>query len=640
LKTFRKISIMKTLQLKAIFSAMFLLLFTCSVNAALQCNEADKEGWTNQLPTPYDPSSALTSPNQKGSRIIYISASSGNDETGEFYFWDGSRVVDSKGRSRNSHGREYGANPNHPTSAVRAFKHWAAVAPRTDGGDLLSKNPIFGSTPLTRAGYPDWWLFARNETFDIAADFRAVVPNSVAGPNFVASLAISGGRSATEPQVVTAYGSLCLPRPRFVNPVLDFVLRFESKYAPTFRNVLYSSLHFDGRGTKESTSSLLLLGQTVESRAIVFEDMWFDAAYINIGQNNEGEITIRRSLLTDVHSTTGKTNAEGIFYAGGPQGIFRIEESILMRNGFRGDPKNFAWPPNGDQVWNIFNRNMYMAGKTQSTRSGFFDSISMMGASGDQFRPGMRVERSFFYQGYVMLGGGGGRPDADGSSGAIIDNVLQRFEGSGTNDNRGQPGWGFEITWGANDVQVSGNIVSGAQHPAKSYALKFSPFDLCPYVKPTRNNRVFGNVFDSGSATSAILSADGVSYPQGCAQPWSYPGIVNNAVYDNVLINSGSRQHVYVPKEGALGTSSNTSIGTNKVLVDRNQGIAQLNWKDPNRTLRTYLSSKGVTVSSEDGFPEYFQIATKMQRGLWNTEWTARNIVNYFRAGFEKPLLY
>jgi hypothetical protein len=633
------------------YSTFLTLLFACLLSIASteasaenrdiakQCNENDKVGWSNQLPTAYDPAVALTSPTQKGSRIIYISGANGNDETGEFYFWDGSRLVDRKGQSRNSQGLDYGTNPSRPSAAVRAFKHWATVAPRTDGGDLLTKNPIFGTTPVTRAGYPDWWLFARNETFDIVADFKAVVPNAVANPNFVASLSVSSGRSSAEPQVVTAYGSLCLPRPRFVNPILDFVTRFESIYTPTFRHAIYSSLHFDGRGAKEGSSALRLLGQSAQSRSLIFEDMWFDAANINIGQKNNGEISIRRSLLTDVYSASDKVHAEGIFYDGGPQGIFRIEESILMRNGFRGDPKNFSWPPKGDQIWNIYNRNIYMSGLTQSAQSGFFDSISMMGASGDQFRPGMRIERSFFYQGYLMIGGAGGRPMSDGSSGAILDSVLQRFEGVGTNDNRGHPGWGIELTWGANDVQVTRNIVTGAQHPAKSYALKFSPFDLCPFSYATRNNRVHGNIFDSGSASAALLSVDGVAYPPGCAKTWVYPGITNNSVYENVLINSGGRQHIYQPRAVAISTKSDTQVQRNSVLVDRNQGIAQLNWKDPNRTLRTYLLSKGVTVASDDGFPEYFEIATRMQRGKWDTTWTARNIVNYFRSGFDMPVL-
>ena len=41
-----------------------------------------------------------------------------------------------------------------------------------------------------------------------------------------------------------------------------------------------------------------------------------------------------------------------------------------------------------------------------------------------------------------------------------------------------------------------------------------------------------------------------------------------------------------------------------------------------------------VTVTSVDGFPEYFNAATQMRRGQWKAEWTGKAIVNHFRSGF------
>jgi hypothetical protein len=624
--------------------ALFVFLISSmtinQVGAATACNERDVQGWMAPRPTPFNLSVALLSPKQNGSRLIYISNVRGKDETGDFYFWDGVQIVDSQGKNKDSKGMSYGDDPLQPTKAVRPFRSWAAVAPRNDPGELGTANPSFGTTPVTRAGYPDWWLFARNETFDIASEFGNLIPTVASNPNFVASLAVSGGRSYVEPQVISAFGSHCLPRPRFINAVHYFITRFESSYAPPFRNVLYSSLHFDGRGLKEGTGGLFLLGQTTQSKGIVFEDIWFDAAHINIGQKNNGEITIRRSLVTDVHSVSGKTYAQGIFYEGGSDGTLRIEESILLRNGFWGDPKAFSWPPSGGQVWNIKNRNLYLTGETQAAASGFFDSVSMMGTSGDQFRQGMRIERSFFYQGYLFMGGAGGRLNNQRESGALIDNVLQRFEAKGTADNRGQPGWGIELGWAANSVKVTGNIVTGAQHPAASYAIKFSPHEGCPFSAPTQYNHVFGNILDTGSADSAVLTVDGVGGAPDCTSPWKYPGVFNNVVNSNSIINSKSSPHLYLPKAAALNTISSTYVVNNDLLIDRNQGIQNSKWKDPNGTLRTYLLSKGVSVMSNDGFPEYFVLATKMQRGRWDERWEAKSLVNYIRTGFNMQTLY
>jgi hypothetical protein len=627
-------------QLSPVFFVFLIVsMMIGQVGAVTECNERDVQGWMTAKPTPYDPSASLLSPKQKGSRLIYISSVRGKDETGDFYFWDGVQIVDSQGKSRDSKGMPYGDDPVLPTNAVRPFKSWAAVAPRNDPGELGTLNPSFGTTPVTRAGYPDWWLFARNETFDLASEFRNLVPTVASNPNFVASLAVSGGRSFVEPQVISAFGSYCLPRPRFTNAVHYFITRFESSYAPPFRNVLYSSLHFDGRGLKEGTGGLFLLGQTTQSKGIVFEDIWFDAAHINIGQKNNGEITIRRSLITDVHSVSGNTYAQGVYFEGGSDGTLRIEESILLRNGFRGDPKAFSWPPAGDQVWNIKNRNLYLTGETQSAASGFFDSVSMMGTSGDQFRQGMRIERSFFYQGYLFMGGAGGRLDNQRQSGVITNNVLQRFEAKGTADNRGHPGWGIELGWAANSVKVTGNIVTGAQHPATSYAIKFSPHEGCPFSAPTQYNHVFGNILDTGSADAAVLTVDGVLAAPNCTQPWRFPGVFNNVVNSNSVINSKRSPHLYLPKAAALNTITSTYVVNNDLLIDRNQGMANFNWKDPNRTLRTYLLSKGLPVKSDDGFPEYFTLATTMQRGRWDERWGARSIVNYIRTGFNLPTL-
>jgi hypothetical protein len=49
------------------------------------------------------------------------------------------------------------------------------------------------------------------------------------------------------------------------------------------------------------------------------------------------------------------------------------------------------------------------------------------------------------------------------------------------------------------------------------------------------------------------------------------------------------------------------------------------------------MQSQGITVTSEDGYPEYFAEAIKMQRGKWDSRWTAKTINNYIRTGFGMP---
>jgi hypothetical protein len=601
---------------------------------------ADIGGWTIPVPSPADTSVALKSPQQPGSRLHYISAAHGNDLTGELYFWDGTRIVDSAGKAANADGAAYGSDPMKPSAAVKTFMRWAQVGPRSNAlSDIGTPGVVGGPTATFRAGYPDWWLFARGETFDIGQDLLSFERQTKPAATTVDSgLAVPGGRSATERQIVGAYGNVCQPRPRFVHPLNAFIAKYTASYSPTFKNVAYLSLHFDGHDRAPATRvvAIQLLGQTAASVDILFEDVWLDASNVSIGTTNSAQITFRRSLITDNFMTDG-SHVQGIFYDGTRQGSLRIQDSILMRNGFsHGDPQTMAWPPSGEQNWDIFNRNLYISGETHSMQSGMFDSVSMIGASGDQFRPGARLERNFFYQGYVGMGAHGGYPDAEGATGAILDNVLQRFVGTGTTDNRGQPGWGFQLGGGANLVEVARNIVTGAQHAANWYGVELKPlFQDCnvPFKYATRSNNIHHNVLDTARSSAAVGGFDGVTSSQTCYN-WVFPGIRNNSVTDNTLINENLVEGEYLAVGAASGTTSDTAYARNRMFTDRAAAAAALGWTGANRTLKTYLVSRGVTVTSTDGFPEYFQRATQQRRGQWRPEWTSKELVNHVRTGF------
>lgn len=598
----------------------------------------DVGGWTIPVPTPVSTQTPLRSLQQSGSRLYYISAVKGSDSTGEIYFWDGSRIIDSNGRSTNSAGQSYGTDPMNPSSAVRPFKRWAYVAPRDSATqDIGSRGRVGGATPGMRAGYPDWWLFNRGETFDLAADLLSFERETNPSATMVnESLSVPGGRSATERQIVGAYGDICQARPRFIHPMLGFLSRFTSPTTAPFKNVAYLSLHFDGhsRTSVGTYSGITLLGQTVASTDVLFEDVWVDGATVNIGIANAGQITFRRSLITDAFVNDG-VHVQGLYYEGSRDGRLRIEESILMRNGFsHGDPKTMAWPPSGTQIWDMYSRNMYINGQINSLQSGLFDSVSMIGASGDQFRNGFKVERNFFYQGYVAMGAHGGYADAAGATGSMLDNVLQRFTGSGTNDNRGHPGWGLQLGGGAYAVEVARNIVTGAQHPAATFALQLMPlFQDCnvPYQYATRSNNIHHNIFDSGSASAAIKVSDGTT---NTCYGLVLPGVRGNVASDNTLINSALLASEYNTVGAAVGTATDTLYQRNRMYADRAQAAAALGWTAPDRTLKTYLIANGVNVTSSDGFPEYFAQATAQRRGQWREEWMARPMVNYIRGGF------
>jgi hypothetical protein len=605
------------------------------------CGKGDKGGWTVPVPSKADTSTPLKSLKQPGSRLFYVSAATGTDATGEVYFWDGAQIIDSTGKPANAKGEAYGTDATNPSAAVKAFKRWAYVAPRQDGEDFGAPGRAGAPIVSTRAGYPDWWMFKRGETFDLSEDLLSYAKESnPATTSVTASLTVPGGRSATERQIVGAYGSVCAPRPRFMHPQQGFITRWDSTGFPAFKNAAYLSLHFDGhdRSKPGVYSGLTMLYQGPTSTNILFEDMWFDAATVNIGEKNGAQVTFRRSLITDNFEANGEFT-QGLYYYGSREGRLRIEESILLRNGFsHGDPK-LAWPPSGAQTWDHFSRNMYIHGETSNMNSAVIDSVSMLGGSGDQFRAGLRVERNFFYQGYVSMGANGGYADSEGATGTMTDNVLQRFAGSGTNSNIGQPGWGLALTSGAYNIEVARNIVTGAQHAGAGPAFGMSPLSwLCyghVFKFATRSNNVHDNIFESSVDSAPVVASDGVTSEQspGCAK-WQYAGVKDNSVTNNVLVSSSGKVSAYDPVGAAVGTTNDTVYSGNKFYKSRTEASTAMGWNNPNRTLKTYMQATGATVTSNDGFIEYYNQAIQMRRGQWRDDLTGKAINNHIRSGF------
>ncbi|MBS3088481.1 hypothetical protein J4402_01745 [Candidatus Pacearchaeota archaeon] len=585
------------------------------------------DGWTVFTPTPYDSSIPLRNLSQPGSRIFYLS-SEGDDITGEIYFWNGSNIVDSSLNGADEFGIAYGTDPMNPTGNIKTFRNWIYVAPKGYSNDPVQRCGDIGPggfpgeyRTCTRYNYPDWWLFKRGDIFDINV-----------------SLVASGGKSESEVQIIGAYGDLSLPRPKIAsNLSIDFIQRWGD---PDPRNIMYQSLHFDGRSN--SSRSVSWMYQTNLSRNILFEDVWFEAGGVTI-QDTGSEIIFRKCVFTDNFRTDGGHN-QGIFYSGKTDAILRIEECILMRNGFsRGDPEATGWPPSlaNGQYYDIYNRNMYISGESQNMKSGLFDSISLISASGDQFRGGMRVENNFFYQGYVSLAGYGGYPDSYGPTGSFKNNVVQRFVGTGTSDNRGQPDWGVMLSSGTYGVEVSGNIVTGAQHSTNNGAFILSgrvgwPCATLLFHYPTRENKVFNNIFDATPSPYGIKIEDGIELADlvDCSL-WQYPGLINNTIYNNTIVNANGVEYSYVPMYGAEGTTQDTTFEGNKVYFSREEAGVAMGWLGHNRTLKTYLQSLGISVNTDDGFLEFFYLARQQRRGNWQYDYTSQAINDYIREGFE-----
>ena len=142
-----------------------------------------------------------------GSRIAYISGATGDDDTGVFYFWNGSEVVDAEGNT-------YGSDPFDPEGDIQPFATFA-------------RNEHLRST-VGEERVSDWVLFRRGESYPPTGRLPGV------------------GRSREEPALVGAWGPVTEPRPRFDPNGESFWWQANGQLVVA--NVVVMSVEVDARG--------------------------------------------------------------------------------------------------------------------------------------------------------------------------------------------------------------------------------------------------------------------------------------------------------------------------------------------------------------------------------------------------------
>lgn len=599
---------------------------------AAVASTADIGGWTSATVSPVVHSGGYTTPDlaQTGSRIFYIDPTNGVDSTtvsvASYYFWDGTNIVDTTGSTTNpGNGQAYGTDPRNPNqAAIKPYKRWAYVGPRRNCGDIATVDDVgwpAQACATNRAAKPDWWLFKRGETIDLTTDLLGYKQEAVPGATNISSSLTSGG-STVCCQVFGAYGATTTARPKFIHPQNSYITRTYSASAPTWQNVRYEGLHFDGHDRATGYNwTFSFLNHLDASTGIVFEDDWFDGTK-EINLQSAGDYRFKRIIMNDSWRATADPfggHNQGIFFLGHTSTtIFRIEDSIFVRNGFTtGDPSTTTWPPTSPVLFDAFSRNLYFKGNVDRATSGIFNTVVLAGGSGDQFRQGGRVEGNFFYTGYIVFNGESGTV-GETNSGTLQNNVLQTYV-NGT----AHPGWGFNVGHGLHDVTVSGNIVTRAQSGrtlgVSNYSLHLKAINddipndthLGPLNFATQNNTVTGNVFDAGAFTYAVQITDtSTSASTTGSDIWSFEwpgigvggtsGILSNTVTSNVFVydNVGSLK-TYTTYTG-LGSSCGTNTGrpgTAPVLTTP----CPANGRDPNTGSGTLgsMSMQGSAVNEK-----------------------------------------
>lgn len=593
----------------------------------------------------------------QGSKLLFFDPGKGDNATGEVYWWDGKRIVDSSGKAANAAGVVYGDDPLVPAeAAIKAFEH-PARDPRLENS----------------FGYPDWFLLRRGRRHDTFG------------------IALNGGRSQAEPMVVAAYGPLSEGR-------ASVDIEGRSPFGSHAGGATSVQFHQVVAGLEiHAGMSHLGMHQGCTSPGAPGVPTWFveDCKIVNSQMNYLPIDTTVRRTISAFH-WSAKSHNQGYFNSGFDAAP-TFDEVIFYKNGYKTDPRI-----DPDAKRTIFDRNIYQGGGAQMGHT-YRNIISADGGSGGpQMRLGGLIENCLIIEGYWFSSTSSNKPvnhwltsgGQQGRSAVVRNNVQFIFKYPSPNDpdthassdSRAQPGWGYRMQGATFGATCEGNIVSGAmltddlgfrehQH-GNGFAFG------CQKIR-YEDNREYAqkkNVFRANVAyrTGAGLSLDG-----------DWTGVKGNIVEDNVFVANRPC------KQNATGLTSSTQLelrnnrfyasealpaaewaGQGNTLQPYAKAAATEGWPDPDRTLKRYVQEvlkltlldwsddplldtdqvaervAAKEIYDPTGLKTFMAVATNMRKGgrekipasgkpswsgdyPWDARFTGQAVVNWVRQGFD-----
>ncbi len=628
-----------------------------------------------------DPKQEFNQSRDQGSKLAYFHPQRGNNATADVYFWDGKRLVDSKGRAKNAAGLEYGTNPLEPNEqAIRPFATLTAGKDprlRTQAASKYRGDGKAWRFAGLAGGYPDWFLFRRGQTH---TTFDTL---------------LTGGRSEKEPMVIAAYGPIAqgraviAPRDEKQSPFSGHNFGAAQSW---LHHALYS-LEIRDRYGFANAHHARSYGPGGGPVTAYIEDCYFPSREGGIISYAPTKTMIRRSILTG--SWLEEHHNQG-YFTNDFDAQVTFDGVIFYRNGYKQNPLT-----DPDPRRDIYSRNIYQGGGAKLGHV-YHNIISADGASGGpQMRLGGIIENSLIVEGYWFLSTRSNSPENRwmqqegqvGQSGRVRNNVQLIYDYPTVadpdvgerSDARAQTGNGFILQGASFGVVMEGNILTGAmlqdelgqQQSQVMYGLLLEmPNDR--YKNGThyaqRNNTILGNLFyrtkagvrlgEGGKDAKNLKITDNVFVSQVPVEIWK-----NNTLDDaSQLLVASNRFYASEPLPKADFIGENVSEGSQSAA--KREG-----WPDPNRTLKRYVTEVlGLTLLDwkddphlepalaamriqaketydPTGLKTFMTVATKMRRGgtvkapsqgkpchthdyAWDERYEAIAVVNWIRAGF------
>ncbi len=575
-----------------LFKIILLLTFLhpWTIATAQSSIQKSKEGW-----------SVLSA--SKNSRIVYVSNTLGNDETGNIY-----NIID------------IGDNPQTPSdiNKIKPFKTFKAAFEHT------------------RKNQDDWILMLR-------------------GDNFYENIAIRNGKSATEPFVISSYGK------NKKNPTFNTGSeKAMGLCCHSLTNIVIQGLTFSAHTRTPNSkdyisptgnvgfSIYINEGQELNNVLIEGNTFKFYAGNTIQGKGTFNNLVLRRNLFLDHYSTI--SHSAGLYTN---NASLILEENIFDHNGWlkQANKELGIGVPQGAAT--MFNHNTYFS---NAKNVNFLNNIFIRSASmhnkwtankGEHSSSNVVIKNNLYIDGEIGISAGGNKPgDYRFKDYVISDNVMLNI-GKSMPTNRGLS-WGIEVkdwdggvinnnyflnqvsskvtnTYGlhlsgsAKNVSISNNHFKNLQN---GYALIFNgPGDK-------ENISINGNQFNLSENSREIIKFTGLH------SDLTYYKFNNNKYFHKSgkdktlrLIDNTKKpfwSNIITIKKDESSFNYLTSL-TNE---ENSQWINTAS-KTP-RTIESYLQ----TIGKEPTMASFIHEIRQMTMTNWDGRFTAEAINKYIKAGY------
>ena len=549
-----------------------------------ETNGWDETGWSVITPS-------------EDSRLIYVSSSSGNDATAEFY-------------------------------APRD------VASVEDPGAIKPYKTIEAAMLNARDGYPDWVLLRRGDAWELQN-----------------KLQLNSGRSISERAVITSYGTGHRPLIKS-NADEALVIWSYRRYLAITSLAIYAhkrdpaSAAFSGWGqVAEAIAIRMYAPQDSAMGTVLLENNDINYFSKGIAINGGGDIldiVIRRNTIRNSYSEND--HSQGIYAS---HTSVLLEENIFDHNGWY-KPQVGTGNEKSEGQANMFNHNTYFsqAFHTKFIRNIFLRSSSIQNkwaANSDKSlgvdsitANDLWMEDNVYVGGEIGISAGG---NTDYNTGArwknitILNNVMLAI-------GRDQPtnrtlGWNIDATdWDGG--LICGNYLlhtdnplvtnlSGIRLAGHSNDVTIAENTLHGLVAPNPNSKVGAISVDSAPKSNILITQNNVQLAN------SNMRVVVASQLDGLEFESNRYFSGLDETQWFRAVDVNYDIDAwRSISGDINSSVGNDSFMEPKRTFESYLSSIGVTPSID----VFLDNVVAQSKDNWRRDLSAQAILEYIREGY------